>query len=46
MNKKELAKKAFERGYKERELKVREDDRVTQKLIDRKFKHFWENINE
>jgi len=40
MSDNEQLKEAFAAGYKARELDVREDDRITDRIIDRKFKTF------
>ena len=43
MSEKELAREAFEAGYKTRELDVRADDSMTQLIIERNFKQWWRN---
>lgn len=40
---KELTRKTFRQGYEERELDVRKDHPIVQRIIDRKFEVWWEN---
>lgn len=41
MDEKELAKKAFAAGYKQRELDIREDSAIVDAIIEREFDKWW-----
>ena len=38
----QIAEEAFRAGYKERELDTREDDPITNSIIERKFSTWWD----
>lgn len=45
MDDEELARKAFTAGYKARELKVRKETHIVEKVIERKFNTWWQGVD-
>ena len=43
MTDKQALKDAFTAGYKTREIDVREDDQVVERIIEREFEHYYKH---